>query len=1363
MQATDENEDQSWIKIKHGMNICNKKICHNQTSHSSSTGNPPKESTNVVAKLDSGASGNYFRWQDAAVCFDDLSDNDGPEAITPTLDIIKATKKGTIPVQSKKLGQAAKTAHVFKNLNSASLVSVAAMCDDGCEVVFDKHNAFIIKDNELVLQGYRNWNDKLWDIRLPKGNKKEQDPQQKTPDGINNKMCVILRKDQSKLTLAKYHHHTLFGPTEATLRTAIRNKHLITWPGLTQELLTKGLPQSEATAKGHMKQQRQNLQSTKTLLQQAISTSMSSEQVKVEDEEKDYFPEPDTPNVKSHAVVYALVDPRKVGTASMDLTGKFPYTSRRGNRYILVGYHYDANYVAAIAIKKRTAGEITKGWERLHKKFAIAGSAPSAYVMDNETSKELLDALTKKEIKYQLAPPYMHRTNAAERAIQSFKSHFITGLVLCHSKFPIEEWDQLLDQAEITLNLLRSARNNPSLSAYAYLRGQYDYNATPMAPPGTKVVVHEKPSTRTSWGNRGVDGWYVGPSLHHYRCVRCFIPTTKAVRDADTVLFIPETIPYPEVSIEDHLKQATTDIIRILTNPPSTSTIPSLEIGDKTKNALLKIADILNTNTTLPALPAQTSTSHIQQSSAPPTYSPTAQPISAPTATPTSSTNNTAVPRVLNPTSVSKKSVSLPRVKEPSKMRDLNKNVLQEIQRTIKTLQKKYPPPTRRSNRLKRPSTKYTNGYSTAATRLLAQHIYEKYEASSTHVHHIYDDNGKKMNVHDLMTNPATSTIWTKAMSMEMGRLAKGNKYGVKYTDTIEFIRQQAVPSGRDVTYGNFICDHRPLKSEPWRIRLTVGGDKLSYDDDPGSPAASLLETKIMLNSVISDAHKGARFMGLDLKDFFLATPMTRCEYMKIHYKHFPDDIKEQYGIDELKTDNDYVYVKIKKGMYGLKQAAILAYENLMNNLRQYGYRPVPHALGIWTHESRPICFCLCVDDFGIKYFNKDDAQHLLSSLQNHYTVTTDWHGRNFCGLTINWNYDKQYVDISMPKYINHLLTKLNYTPQKHPQYSPHHYDPIIYGKKSIQQMATAQHQHDPLPKEKIKYVQSVVGSLLYYARAIESTILPALNDISKSQANPSEVTLQQCQRVLDYVNTYKKVRVRYYASDMILNVETDAAYLVLPKARSRLAGYFHMGYHRNHPKYSKSLNGAVLVECKTIAHVVSSAAEAETAGLFHNAQMSIPIRHILIALGHPQPPTPIKTDNSTAVGFTYDNINQKRSKSWDMRYYWLRDRQTQRQFDIHWDKGELNNADYYTKHHSEKHHKEMRHLYVIDEIQNVINNLNPSIQATNQPTVVPSGARVCWNRSRTPEDRTRDLCTRACTNGQSVTVGWRNRQSTTN
>ena len=420
-----------------------------------------------------------------------------------------------------------------------------------------------------------------------------------------HKVSVILQKDQSKITLAQYHHHTLFAPTESTLRRAIRNNHLITFPGLTHELLHAGLSTSVATARGHLHQERQNLQSTKnnnpstTLLQQATSTSPS---LKHEDDDKDYFPSPETPNVKTKNVIYAVIDTRKLGQASMDLTGKFPYISRRGNQYILVGYHYDANYIAAVPVKRRTAGEMTKGWEILHRKFSRAGSTPTTYVMDNETSKELIKAITNKNVNYQLAPPHMHRTNSAERAIQTFKNHFTAGLNVCNKNFPTAEWDYLLPQAEITLNLLRSARVNPKLSAYAYLFGNFDYNATPMAPPGTKVVVHDKPGNRGSWALHGTDGWYIGPSLHHYRCVQCFIPSTKAVRDCDTVVFIPETIPFPEATADDHLKQAATDIIRILTKRQRKTHFPNLEMGDVTKNALLRIAKILNRATPVPAL-----------------------------------------------------------------------------------------------------------------------------------------------------------------------------------------------------------------------------------------------------------------------------------------------------------------------------------------------------------------------------------------------------------------------------------------------------------------------------------------------------------------------------------------------------------------------------------------------------------------------------------------------------------------------------------------------------------------------------------------------------------------------------------------
>ena len=80
--------------------------------------------------------------------------------------------------------------------------------------------------------------------------------------------------------------------------------------------------------------------------------------------------------------------------------------------------------------------------------------------------------------------------------------------------------------------------------------------------------------------------------------------------------------------------------------------------------------------------------------------------------------------------------------------------------------------------------------------------------------------------------------------------------------------------------------------------------------------------------------------------------------------------------------------------MYGLKQAAVLAYNQLKEKLLPKGYSPVNGTVGLWNHSTRKTQFCLCVDDFGIKYFNKNDADHLLRAIGDHYTYTTDWDGK---------------------------------------------------------------------------------------------------------------------------------------------------------------------------------------------------------------------------------------------------------------------------------------------------------------------------------------------------------------------------------
>lgn len=319
-------------------------------------------------------------------------------------------------------------------------------------------------------------------------------------------------------------------------------------------------------------------------------------------------------------------------------------------------------------------------------------------------------------------------------------------------------------------------------------------------------------------------------------------------------------------------------------------------------------------------------------------------------------------------------------------------------------------------------------------------------------INHIYNEKTGKRETPESLLNGPNKIIWNKATSNEFGRLTQGNKHGVIATDTMEFIAVNTVPKDRDVTYLTMVYDHRPLKSEPYRCRIVVGGDKLSYDEDASAPTTDLTETKLLLNSVISDAWKGARFCSADLKDFFLASPMKRPEYAKVHIKYIPQDIIDQYKLMDL-VHNDYVYIKIKRGMYGLKQAALLAYQHLLTFLKPAGYEPITNSIGMWRHKTRKTIFCLCVDDFGIKYMNNEDLIHLLSTLQANYGVTVDKEGRNFCGLTIDWNYKQGYVDISIPGYIEKVLLKYQHPKPKRPEFSPHKHVEPVYGAK--QQVTT--------------------------------------------------------------------------------------------------------------------------------------------------------------------------------------------------------------------------------------------------------------------------------------------------------------------
>ena len=478
--------------------------------------------TQVIAKIDSGASRHYIRHEDANVLENRIIDHHGPTVTLPDNTAITASKKGTLPL-APQLSTTAKTAHVLDNLQSASLVSVGQLCDDDCEVNFSKDDMKVYKDRQLILKGKRNTTDGLWDINLTKN-----DPT------LRQQLNVILLQNKTNQQLAKYLHACCYSPSKSIFLKAIKNGNFLSWPGLDSKLIEKHLQTPVATAKGHLDQERRNLQTTKN---DQITVKIPPEKIESPDEFTDFFPKQDMPNERTNDVIAVITPFKQSRQAYSDQTGKFPYKSSRGNEYLLIVYDYDSNAILAEPLKSKAAASIRDGWKKIHEKLERRGVAPNLYLLDNEISHEFKKALRKYDVEYQRVPPHIHRRNAAERAIRTFKNHFLAGLASCDPKFPIYEWDRLLFQAVLTLNLLRLSRVNPNLSAWAYLFGNFDFNKSPLAPPGTRVVVHEKPLQRASWAFHGIDGWYIGPSTEHYRCVKCFIPKSKSERDADTVSF----------------------------------------------------------------------------------------------------------------------------------------------------------------------------------------------------------------------------------------------------------------------------------------------------------------------------------------------------------------------------------------------------------------------------------------------------------------------------------------------------------------------------------------------------------------------------------------------------------------------------------------------------------------------------------------------------------------------------------------------------------------------------------------------------------------------------------------------------------
>ena len=1278
------------------------------------------------------------------------------------------------------LREPARTVDIVPSLTDNTLISTGKFADanyftvyDDKEVnIYDGKTAKIYITEEAVLRGYRCTHSKLWRIPLRDTvtNQNTQTVLLNSPNGrqslnsmyhvpstetIIGKLGILLNErpdpkeainnvyDMPSLEPAIRYLHAAAGfPTKSTWLKAIRNNNYMSWPLITVKNVNKFFPESEETQQGHMKGQRQGVRSTKVKITVEPGTVSKSDE---EAEEKEFNEEND--------IMVAIYQTNN--TMHSDQTGKFPTVSSRGNKYQMILTHMDSGSIWVEATKNKTEGEMKLARRRALLRMKACGIVPKHQVMDNECSDAYKQEISESGMTYQLVPPNNHRRNIAEKAIQTWKNHFISVLSGTDENFPLHLWCQVIPQAERQLAMLIQTNINPKISTYTHLYGPHNYNSQPFVPIGMEAMIYDHPNLRKTFAQHCSKGYVLGTSTEHYRCWNLWNLKTKSTRVSGTVFFKHKYISNPTLTPADAIiaaanrmtatlrthktagmteddMQALDRLGQIFTNAATNNTQMSIKAVDAQASPRVaesktpsSAATLLTEALTAEARPAPrvktTIFTPIQEPAPPPRVltEPAQLIVAYPRAVVTSediSNTGTNIPTITQEEGPIPRRPA-PRTSTPRTATNTSPfneaNQLDDHQSPARNTRSKTKQPRTLTQELMLSALEAS---AICKPKNLANRKFPIEMLSAV----LDEDTGELLEYRHLMKNPKYREIWGHAYGNELGRLAQGLEGRVAGTDTFFFINKKDIPAARwqDVTYGRIVVSLRPEKDDPHRVRLTVGGDRINYPDDCGTPTADMLTVKLILNSVIST--KDARFMTIDIKDFYLNTPLERYEYMRMKLADLPPDFVNKYNLHDKVTSDGYVYLEIRKGMYGLPQAGRKAQELLEKRLNAKGYRQSKICPGFWKHDWRPICFSLVVDDFGVKYVGKQHAEHLMQALQEEYTIKWEWEGKRYIGLTIDWDYEKKEVHISMPNYIKEALTRFHHTKPKRPQDQPHPHSPPNYGAK--QQFTEAADDSELLDAKEKKFIQEVVGTLLYYSRAVDCTMLAALGSIATQQAKPTKNTMTKVKQLLDYAATHPHAAVTYRASEMVLAAHSDASYLSETKARSRAGGHFFMAGDTTYPEN----NGAVHTVAQIIKVVMSSAAEAELGALYINCREAIPARQLLQEMGHTQPPTPMQTDNSTALGVVLNLIQPKRTKAMDMRFHWLRCRARQKQFRTYWRAGPTNNGDYVTKHHAPAHHRNVRPVYLTPAHKLLKLRTRNSKIVSRAATRLTHAARVC-------------------------------------
>ena len=205
----------------------------------------------------------------------------------------------------------------------------------------------------------------------------------------------------------------------------------------------------------------------------------------------------------------------------------------------MIAHHRESNTILQASFRSRSNKHHIPDFNSIIERPRQRGHKFNHHVMDNKYSADCKRFITEDwKDTFQLVPPYMYLCNIAKCAIHMFKAHFLEILAGVDSAFPQYLWDTLLPQTELTLNLLRRSMLNPLMSAWEHFNSAFEFSATPMGLMCCRVIIHNKPSKRKCWDQRGREGLYVRPALERYRCFKFVDSKTKSISISNTVKFM---------------------------------------------------------------------------------------------------------------------------------------------------------------------------------------------------------------------------------------------------------------------------------------------------------------------------------------------------------------------------------------------------------------------------------------------------------------------------------------------------------------------------------------------------------------------------------------------------------------------------------------------------------------------------------------------------------------------------------------------------------------------------------------------------------------------------------------------------------